>query len=218
MLCLWVRITAGIGNLLESCDFFRISGENKQKRKRRSTIIFFSTSCKHFVRFDAFLRRFGPFWVVLSENCYGISRKIFQKNTVPNGKTGKAKRPGATGNSRLGQPDGKPATREEASVIFLAWRTLCAEITSAHVEGHSTNTEAAFKRLVRMLHSRVEAFGAKWRRWYLRQQCGIGKVVPRDKREKKLMVCASDATYEINSELVKALGETGTNRRTRRHR
>ena len=116
------------------------------------------------------------------------------------------------------KPDGKPATREEASVIFLAWRTLYAEITSAHVEGHSTNTEAAFKRLVRMLHSRVEAFGAKWRRWYLRQQCGIGKIVPRDKREKKLMICASDATYEINNDLVKALGETGTNRRTRRRR
>ena len=48
----------------------------------------------------------------------------------------------------------------------------------------------------------------------MRQQCGIGKVVPRDKREKKLMICASDATYEINNELVKALGETGTNRRT----
>ena len=93
-------------------------------------------------------------------------------------------------------------------------RRASAEITSAHVEGHNTNTETAFKRLVQMLHSRVEAFGAKWRRWYLRQQCRIGKVVPRDKREKKLMVCASDATYEINNELVKALGETGTNRRT----
>ena len=91
------------------CFFFRISGENKQKRKRRSTVIFFSTSCKHFVRFDAFLRRFGPFWVVLSKNCHGISLKIFQKNTVPNGKTGKAKRPGATGNSRLGQQGGRRA-------------------------------------------------------------------------------------------------------------
>ena len=83
--------------------FFEYRAKTKQKRKRRSTIIFFSTSCKHFVRFDAFLRRFGPFWVVLSENCHVISRKIFQKNTVANGKTGKAKRPGATGNSRLGQ-------------------------------------------------------------------------------------------------------------------
>ena len=116
------------------------------------------------------------------------------------------------------KPNGEPVTREEASVIFLAWRTLYAETTSAHIEGHSTNTELAFKRLVRMLHTRVEAFGAKWRRWYLRQQCGIGKVVPRDKREKKLMTCASDATYEINNELVKALRETGTNRRARRRR
>ena len=116
------------------------------------------------------------------------------------------------------KPNGKPVTKEEASVIFLAWRTLYAETTSAHIEGHSTKTELAFKRLVRILHTRVEAFGAKWRRWYLRQQCGIGKVVPRDKREKKLMTCASDATYEINNELVKALRETGTNRRARRRR
>ena len=83
-------------------------------------------------------------------------------------------------------------------MIFLAWRTLYAEITSAHVEGHTTNIEKAFRQLVQMIHSRVEAFGAKSRRWYLRQQCGIGKVVPRDEREKKLMVCEADAAYEIN--------------------
>ena len=34
MLCLWVRITAGIGNLLESCDFFSNIGRKQTKTKK----------------------------------------------------------------------------------------------------------------------------------------------------------------------------------------
>ena len=95
--------------------------------------------------------------------------------------------------------DGSQVSREEAAIIFWAWRCLYAEVVSARVGNRQMNPSKAYANLARMAYTRVKAYGAKWYRWYSRQhRRKDAKVVPRKHRDKKLIKTAASAEYRIN--------------------
>ena len=65
--------------------------------------------------------------------------------------------------------DGSQVSREEAAIIFWAWRCLYAEVVGARIDNRCLNPSKAYANLVRMAYTRVKAYGAKWYRWYSRQ-------------------------------------------------
>ena len=106
-------------------------------------------------------------------------------------------------------PSGKMVGREEAAVIFWAWRCLYAEVVAARVDNRELRPENAYKNTIRMAYTRVKAYGDKWYRWYSKQRYRKGaKVVPRAHREKKLVSSDSDATYVIRRALKDAFRTT----------
>ena len=106
-------------------------------------------------------------------------------------------------------PSGKMVGREEAAVIFWAWRCIYAEVVAARVDDRELRPENAYKNTVRMAYTRVKAYGDKWYRWYSKQRYHKGaKVVPRAHRDKKLITSDSDATYVIRKALKDAFRTT----------
>ena len=95
--------------------------------------------------------------------------------------------------------DGSQVSREEAAIIFWAWRCLYAEVVRARVGNQQMNPSKAYANLTRMAYTRVKAYGAKWYRWYSRQhRKKDAKVVPRKHRDKKLIKTEASAEYRIN--------------------
>ena len=58
--------------------------------------------------------------------------------------------------------DGIKVGKEEAAMIFWAWRNLYAEVTRARIEGKQLNLKTAYENFVRMAFTGVVAYGAKW--------------------------------------------------------
>ena len=95
--------------------------------------------------------------------------------------------------------DGSQVSREEAAIIFWAWRCLYAEVVGARKEDRCMLPSKAYANLIRMAYTRVKAYGAKWYRWYSRQhRKKDAKVVPRKHRDNKLIKTEASAEYRIN--------------------
>ena len=93
-------------------------------------------------------------------------------------------------------PSGKTVGREEAAIIFWAWRCLYAEVVAARVDNRELKPENAYKNTIRMAYTRVKAYGDKWYRWYSKQRYRKdAKVIPRKHRDKKLVSSDRNATY-----------------------
>ena len=60
--------------------------------------------------------------------------------------------------------------REQASVIEMGWRCLYAALVRTRVDGTPLTLQHAVLRCMRMLHSRVTAYGRKWELWMIRQR------------------------------------------------
>jgi hypothetical protein len=95
----------------------------------------------------------------------------------------------------------KMVDKEEAGILFLAWRVLYAEIVHARLENHRLRLQQAYKRLVGLLILRVKASGQKWYRWYSRTR-GIRtervKHFPERFRKRKLIRTTAAAVYTIS--------------------
>ena len=92
--------------------------------------------------------------------------------------------------------------KEEAAMIFWAWRNLYAEVTRARIEGKQLDPEAAYKNFVRMAFTRVVAYGAKWYRWFSRQRYRArAKAIPIRFRERKLITSEATAEYSLAAPL-----------------
>ena len=100
---------------------------------------------------------------------------------------------------------GKYVDKEEAGVLFVAWRCLYAECVRARIEGKELNLKRAYARTVRLLLSRTKAYGQKWYHWYSRTR-GIRtskvKQVAKKHQKKKLINTKPDAGYTINQVLL----------------
>ena len=57
--------------------------------------------------------------------------------------------------------------REQASVIEMGWRCLYAALVRTRVDGTPLTLQYAVLRCMRMLHSRVTAYGRKWELWMI---------------------------------------------------
>ena len=66
--------------------------------------------------------------------------------------------------------DGKRIDTEGASIWYLAWRTLYAQVTYSHIHNTYLNTDRAYAKLAQMTLSRVKAYGGKWYLWYSKQR------------------------------------------------
>ena len=100
---------------------------------------------------------------------------------------------------------GKYVDREEAGVLFLAWRCLYAECVRARIEDKRLNFKKAYAHTVRLLISRVKAYGQKWYHWYSRTR-GIRaekvKQIAKKHQNKKLIKTKPDANYTISPILI----------------
>ena len=83
-------------------------------------------------------------------------------------------------------------------MVFWAWRNLYAEVTRARIEGKQLDLKKAYANFVRMAYTRIVAYGAKWYRWYSRQQHRTkAKSIPIRFRERKLIDSEATAEYTI---------------------
>ena len=70
---------------------------------------------------------------------------------------------------------GRTIGREEAGVIFMAWRAIYAEV----VRDTKLRLQVAYAVLIRTILSRTTAHGAKWKKWYNGQCRRLGaKCIP----------------------------------------
>ena len=98
--------------------------------------------------------------------------------------------------------DGTKVDKEEAAMIFWAWRNLYAEVTRARIEGKQLDLETAYKNFVRMTFTRIVAYGAKWYRWFSRQRYKArAKAIPIRFRERKLITSEATAEYSLAAPL-----------------
>ena len=101
--------------------------------------------------------------------------------------------------------DGRTIGGEEAGVIFMAWRAICAEVVRARKQDTKLRLQVAYAVLIRTILSRTMAHGAKWKKWYNGQRRWLGaKCVPHRHRNYKLISMEADSSFEVNKELVQA--------------
>jgi hypothetical protein len=91
---------------------------------------------------------------------------------------------------------------EEAGIVCIAWRALYAEIVKRRLEGGALNLKEARYKTWRMVLARVKAYGARWRKWYRRQQGHTHpKTFPQAHQQHALIELDDHANFEINDKL-----------------
>jgi hypothetical protein len=110
----------------------------------------------------------------------------------------------------------KAAGQDQAGMLMIAWRCLYAEVVKARLEGGNQNFDNAYRRVIEMTISRLQAHGTKWRRWYMSiRKTSKAQPFPKKHRTRILMKFEADATYEVSSKLLdirkKAREDAGIN-------
>jgi hypothetical protein len=104
-----------------------------------------------------------------------------------------------------GQIDGKEVNNEAAAVLCWAWRSLYAEVINRRIDDKGIlRPEEAVKKTVRMMYSRVMAYGAKWRKWWAKQrlwQEGKKKDMGAEHRTFALITFDDHADYTMSPKL-----------------
>ena len=97
---------------------------------------------------------------------------------------------------------------EQASIIDIAWRCLYAAIVRARVDKTPLNLEGAAARTVRLLVSRVTAYGRKWELWIIKQ-LGLKQMrLIAEKYQRSALIDQDPmGTYRVNSVLMEANSE-----------
>jgi len=99
----------------------------------------------------------------------------------------------------------KYVDREEAGILFIAWRCLYAQVVNARLETTTLKLASAYARTIRLVISRLKANGTKWYRWYSRTrhiQTPKVKLFPLRYRKRKLIKTTSTAEFTINPRLI----------------
>ena len=93
-----------------------------------------------------------------------------------------------------------------ASLLFIAWRCLYAEIISCRFDNSRFDLERARKRSLVMLHSRATAYGEKWRLWVRRNWHTSNKHIVPERHRKKIFVDSdAEGNYSISAELLRTI-------------
>ena len=97
----------------------------------------------------------------------------------------------------------KAAGQDQAGMLMIAWRCLYAEVVKARLEGGNLNFDNAYRRVIEMTISRLQAHGTKWRRWYMSiRKTSKAQPFPKKHRTRILMNFEADATYEVSGKLL----------------
>ena len=87
-----------------------------------------------------------------------------------------------------------------ASILHIAWRCLYAEIASSRLASTRFDLGRARKRSFAILHSRVTAYGEKWKFWVRRNWRTCNKhVIPEKHRNKVFITFDQYGNYTISS-------------------
>ena len=69
----------------------------------------------------------------------------------------------------LGMTSPVEVAHPEVIGVHVAWRALYAELTRAHVDKVTPDLDRAYKRMSALTHTRLVAFGQKWKIWVLKR-------------------------------------------------
>jgi len=90
-----------------------------------------------------------------------------------------------------------------SGIMFLAWRCLYAETTSAHIENTTANLDKALTRLWSMVVSRLTAYGTRWKKWVETHTGTLqNRGIPEAHRDKTVLYQDIDGHYEIHPDLI----------------
>ena len=98
----------------------------------------------------------------------------------------------------------QPANIIQTTILNLAWRCLYATIVGSRVDGKSANLDNTLARFASMLHSRVDAYGLKWRNWSQKNRwSGNLHIIPSKHRDKGLISQEWDGQYSLSPKITK---------------
>ena len=95
--------------------------------------------------------------------------------------------------------DDKTVDKNQAGLLFLAWRCLYAELIRGRADDVIPNLDAAYTRLMAMNISRLKAYGERWLRWVRKNKnTGNRSYIPRKHQNKKVIQQDGAGNYLIN--------------------
>lgn len=102
----------------------------------------------------------------------------------------------------LGVTEGKRMNDETTSFLAIAWRCLYRELTQCRIYGRKVLTGKPLFEAVKSLLERVQAYGSKWQKWYIRQKHHWnGKHFPVKKTKQILITFTEAGDFTINPKL-----------------
>jgi len=95
--------------------------------------------------------------------------------------------------------DVKTVDKNQAGILFLAWRCLYAELVRGRVENVAPDLNAAYTRFIAMNISRLKAYGERWLRWVRKNKnTGNKSYIPERHQDKKVLRQSGGGKYVIN--------------------
>ena len=92
----------------------------------------------------------------------------------------------------------------------MAWRTLYAQVVKARLDQKVLRLDIAYYNFTRLMISRVKAYGAKWRKWFLNQrlwQTTRTKNCPLRHRDHALITLTEEADYTLADGMYRLMNE-----------
>ena len=95
--------------------------------------------------------------------------------------------------------DTKVVGKNQAGILFIAWRCLYAELVRGRVENVTPNLSAAYTRTIEMNISRLKAYGEKWITWVQKNKStGNKSYIPQRHQQKIVLTQDGAGNYVIN--------------------
>ena len=103
----------------------------------------------------------------------------------------------------LGRIDNrKVVDRNQAGILFLAWRCIYAEIIKGRADNVPPNARAAYLRTLLLLHTRLTNYGESWLLWVRKNRNTKNKsYIPRKHQNKMVILQDENGNYEINQDI-----------------
>ena len=96
--------------------------------------------------------------------------------------------------------DVKTVDKNQAGILFLAWRCLYAELVRGRVDNVTPDLNIAYTRVISMNISRLKAYGERWLRWARKNKnTGNKSYIPERHQNKKLLRQDGEGKYVINT-------------------
>ena len=89
--------------------------------------------------------------------------------------------------------------KNQAGILFIAWRCLYAELVRGRVENVQPDLKAAYKRTIMMNISRLKYYGEEWLKWVRKNtHTGNKSDIPERHQQKRVIRQDRHGKYEIN--------------------